>query len=216
MGSDKAKDPQAYDDELPQHTVTLGAYRIGRTPVTNGQYKAFVDATGSQAPGHWSNGQIPRGKENHPVVYVSWKDATAFCEWAGVRLLSEAEWEKAARGTDGRIYPWGNEAPDANRCNFNNIVKNVTTTEGTLCERDVSCGASTWQGNVWEWVSSRYGSYPYRVDDGREDQSSTDVRVLRGGSWFYEAWYVRSADRNRVDPDDRYDDVGFRVASPGL
>ena len=224
MGSDKAKDSQTYGDELPQHTVTLGTYRIGRTPVTNAQYKVFVGATGSQAPGHWSNGGIPRGKEDHPVISVSLQDAQAFCQWAGARLPTEAEWEKAARGTDGRIYPWGNEAPDKDRCNFNMNVKD-TTPVGRYLVGASPYGVLDMAGNVWEWTSSAWGksvskpdfAYPYGPGDGREDQSRTDVRrVLRGGSWDLVARDVRSASRNWDNPGSRYDDVGFRVASPGL
>ncbi|HQY93952.1 SUMF1/EgtB/PvdO family nonheme iron enzyme, partial [Caldilinea sp.] len=125
MGSDKQKDAQARDNELPQHTVPLPAYRIARVPVTNIQYLAFVQATGQKTPQHWKDGQIPEGKEEHPVVYVSWQDAVAFCKWASevtgtmIRLPTEAEWEKAARGTDGRLSPWGDEKPTQDLCNFN-------------------------------------------------------------------------------------------------
>ncbi len=116
MGSDPMRDRQAYEDEKPQHKVNLAAYQLAKTLVTNRQYQAFVDATGHSAPRNWQGGKTPSGKEDHPVAYVDWQDAVEFCRWAGLRLPSEAEWEKGARGTDGRLYPWGNEAPDENRC----------------------------------------------------------------------------------------------------
>ena len=252
MGSDKAMDPQAYDDELPQHTVTLPRYRIARVPVTVAQFAVFVQATGHVTTaekegsswtwtGKWEQvkgamWRAPRGpgsdvsqKGEHPVTCVSWLDAAAFCTWAGVRLPSEAEWEKAARGSstgsgDGRIYPWGNEAPDANRCNFNMNVKD-TTAVGQYPKGLSPYGVLDMAGNVWEWTSSAWGkgfekpdfAYPYNPGDGREDQSSTDVRrVLRGGSWNNEARNVRSANRNRNDPGNRNDNAGFRVASHGF
>jgi len=120
MGSDKGRDPQAYDDELPQHRVMLPGYWIGRYPVTVAQFRAFVEASGYQP----KDSDSLNGPDNHPVVYVTWHDALPFCRWLSERtglpvtLPSEAEWEKAARGTDGRIYPWGNGPPDESRCNF--------------------------------------------------------------------------------------------------
>lgn len=248
MGSDKAKDGQAYDDELPQHTVTLAAYRIGRVPVTVAQFAAFVQATvyvttaekeGSSRAwtgSKWedvkgASWRAPRGpgsdvsqKGEHPVTCVSWLDAVAFCMWAGVRLPSEAEWEKAARGVDGRIYPWGNESPDAKLCNFNMNVKD-TTAVGQYPKGVSPYGVLDMAGNVWEWTNSAWEksadkpdfAYPYNPGDGREDQSRTDVRrVLRGGGWYNGARYVRSAGRPRLVPGSRFNLVGFRVASPGL
>ena len=257
MGSDQAKDPQASDAELPQHTVTLGAYRIGRVPVTVGQFGAFVQATGHVTTAEkegWSyawtgskweqvkgaSWRAPRGpgsdvsqKGEHPVTCVSWQDAVAFCQWAGVRLPTEAEWEKAARGPStspstgsggGRIYPWGDEAPDASRCNFNMNVKD-TTPVGQYPQGASPYGVLDMAGNVWEWTSGAWGksfekpdfAYPYASADGREDQSRTDVRlVLRGGSWHDEAGNVRSALRSGYVPGSRFNFVGFRVASPGL
>ena len=114
MGSDKQEDPLARDNEVPQHRLYLPAFQIARYPVTNAQYQVFVAATNRQAPDHWDDGRIPTDRENHPVINVSWYDARAFCDWMSdvtnqtIRLPSEAEWEKAARGTDGRIWPWGN------------------------------------------------------------------------------------------------------------
>ncbi len=176
----------------------LPAYQLARTPVTNAQYKAFVDATGYRAPDHWQHGRIPVGKQDHPVVNVSWNSAQAYCGWIGLRLPTDQEWEKGARGTDGREYPWGNQAPDANRCNFD---KNVGDT--TLVTRYPS-GASPYglldmAGNVWEWCEDWY-------DSAHRD------RVLRGGSWFYGYTLVRSAFRKRNNPGNRGDGLGFRCA----
>jgi len=258
MGSDKAVDPEAQDDELPQHRLNLAEYWIGKTEVTNGQFAAFVAATSykttaeQEGSGYVFTGsdwedvkgaswQQPSGpgsdvkeKANHPVVLVSWHDAVAFGQWVSqvtgrtVRLPSEAEWEKAARGMDGRIFPWGNTWDGARvdfcdqQCDGSwkdasvNDGYRTTAPVGTYTNGVSPYGAFDLAGNVWEWVSSKYGSYPYRPNDGREDRSSTDGRVLRGGSWNNEAWDVRPGDRGRLDPGRRVGDVGFRVASPGL
>ena len=124
MGSDPKVDKDASADEQPQHRLYLPEFYIGKYPVTNEQYAAFVKAARQAAPQHWKNGQIPAGKGDHPVVDVSWQDAVAFCRWLSqasgkaIRLPTEAEWEKAARGSDGRIYPWGNDPPTKELCNF--------------------------------------------------------------------------------------------------
>ena len=221
MGSDKTQDPQAYDDELPQGRVTLPEYWIGKTEVTNAQYATFVTSAGHAAPPDWSGGRMPEGKENHPVTNVTWDDAVAFSQWAGrvagrtIRLPSEAEWEKAARGADGRIYPWGNDPPDEKLCNFNNNAGH-TTPVGTY-----PAGASPYDvldmaGNAWEWTDSLYMAYPYQTADGREDPNARGARVLRGGSFDNVSQSVRCAIRNWYNPGNRYDIFGFRVVSPGL
>ena len=117
MGSDPSVDKDAYGDEQPQHTLHLPDYYLAKTPVTNAQYVAFVQATDHAPPRHWkSERKPPRGKENHPVVWVTWHDAVAYCDWLSkvtgepYHLPSEAEWEKGARGSDERIYPWGNQS----------------------------------------------------------------------------------------------------------
>ncbi|MBI1882373.1 MAG: SUMF1/EgtB/PvdO family nonheme iron enzyme, partial [Chloroflexi bacterium] len=115
MGSDPAQDKNARKDEQPQHRVYVSEFYIGKYTITNEQYAVFVQATKHRAPIYWKKGKIPAGKENHPVFYVSWDDAVVFCKWLSqetgrtFRLPTEAEWEKAARGTDGRIYPWGDQ-----------------------------------------------------------------------------------------------------------
>ncbi len=226
MGSDKQTDPNARDDELPQHRVTLSEYAIARVPVTNAQYKHFVDATHHAKPSHWTNGEIPKGLENHPVVYVSWQDAVDFCQWAKVRLPTEAEWEKAARGTDGRIYPWGNQPPSADRANFSpsglrSFVRAFQSAATTPVE-NYPLGASPYgllhmAGNVWEHVAVWYNGVYYANSPTENPQGPTSGirRVVRGGSFVHHIGDVRCAYRFGIDPDLRFSFVGFRVVSPG-
>ena len=190
----------------PQHEVMLPAYQIGIYPVTNAQYLRFVEATGRA----WRSdeGRRPE-KATCPVAYVSWHDARAYCAWltgvwraegtiaAGetVRLPTEAEWEKAARGTDGRTYPWGG-AWEATRCNTRELALGGTTPVGTFAEGRSPYGCLDMAGNVWEWTLSLWGrwtgeraelqfSYPYGSADGRENLGAGDdmLRVVRGGSF---------------------------------
>lgn len=212
MGSSEL-DGMAADDEKPQHPVYLPRYEIARTPVTNAQYKAFLDATGRRAPDHWHGGQIPTGLEAHPVVNVSWEDALAFCQWAGLRLPTEAEWEKAARGTDGRLWPWGNVAPDMRRCNFNDNVR------GTVPVGQYPAGASPYglldmAGNVWEWCADYYDAEYYIKSPSEAPTGPARglARVLRGGSWTNDARRVRAAARSSRSPVFRGENVGFRPA----
>ncbi|MFN8494027.1 MAG: SUMF1/EgtB/PvdO family nonheme iron enzyme [Caldilineaceae bacterium] len=220
MGSDRHQDPLAHDDELPQHRLCLPEYRITRTAITNAQYQRFIEATGYPHPEHWVNGHIPVGKEQHPVVHVSWHDAQAFCDWAGVQLPTEAEWEKAARGAQGCLYPWGDEDPNDQLCNFNMDVGD-TTPVGSYPSGMSLYGLSDMAGNVWEWTSSLWGQdgrdpkfgYPYCPDDGRENLAAEDtvLRVLRGGAFFNFKKQVRCAYRHANEPNFRDDNIGFRV-----
>jgi formylglycine-generating enzyme required for sulfatase activity len=198
-------------DEQPIHQVYLSEYQIARHPVTNAQYELFVKANSYAAPKHWKNKKIPPGKENHPVVNVSWKDAQTFCAWAGVRLPTEAEWEKAARGTDGRKYPWGNEPPTEELCNFNSNVGD-TTPIGSYPKGASPYGVLDMAGNVWEWVNDWYDEKYYSVSPSVNPQgpASGTRRVLRGGSWFNGDGNVRSARRSIFDPDVWINFVGFR------
>ena len=221
MGSDPKKDNQAGGHEQPQHTVYLPEYLIGKYPVTNGQYLAFVQAVRYEKPPYW-DGEILKDKREHPVVYVTWVDALAFCAWLSkvssrqVGLPSEAEWEKAARGTDGRIYPWGNEAPDAQRCNFNNNVKDTTPVGKYSPQGDSPYLCADMAGNVWEWtrtISDDKFNYPYKSDDGREDLRQEDAwRAIRGGAFNLSEVRVRCASHNGDDQRFGWDlDLGFRV-----
>ncbi len=204
-----------HDDEKPQHAVNLPAFYIAKTPVTNAQYKRFVDVQGYQVPSHWENGQIPKGKEHLPVVNVSWRDAMAFCQWAGVQLPSEAQWEKAARGTNGRLYPWGNEQPTAKLCNFYDSKIGDTTPVGNYPDGASPYCCLDMAGNVWEWTSSLFKGYSYDLKDGREELKDSGHRTLRGGAFDLNVSYVRCTYRSDGEPDVRYDALGFRVVSPG-
>jgi serine/threonine-protein kinase len=224
MGSDPAKDQGAADDEQPQHSVYVPEFTIARYAVTNLQYAAFVRATEYRVPEHWKSDKIPSGKENHPVVYVSWHDAVAFCEWLSretgrsFRLPTEAEWEKAARGTDGRIYPWGNEPPTPELCNFGFNVGGTTSVGQYSPQGDSPYGCADIAGNVREWTQNLYRSYPYDPADGREERGAGEfienLRVLRAGSWYHNRDSARCAYRSWDGPLDSSDYYGFRCVSP--
>jgi formylglycine-generating enzyme required for sulfatase activity len=165
----------------------------------------------------------PFSLSNHPIVGVNWYEALAYCHWLTevwraegkiaedevVRLPTEAEWEKAARGTDGRRYPWGDD-PDPNRANYDETGINSTSAVGCFPHGVSPYDCLDMAGNVWEWTTSLLQKYPYRADDGREDLSSSDSRVLRGGSWIYNRVDARSASRLSRYPDLRDYFIGFR------
>ena len=201
------------------HRLHLDTFWISRVPITNAQYRFFVEATGQAPPRHWENGRPPKGKESHPVVNVSWRDALAYCEWLSgatgkqITLPSEAEWEKAARGDrDRREYPWGDEW-DATRCNNYELGLGDTTPVGIFPEGASPYGVLDLAGNVWEWTRSHFRKYPYDPGDGRENlEAGDDVhRVLRGGSFDDGARLVRAACRSWNYPFYRFGDDGFRV-----
>jgi formylglycine-generating enzyme required for sulfatase activity len=219
------------DDEKPQHEVTLRAYRIGKYPVTNAQYLRFVEAI--DCDWQTAEGRKPE-KANHPAVDLIWHDARAYCVWLTqqwhaekriadteeVRLPTEAEWEKAARGMDGREWAWGNDW-DETKCNSSELGLNDTSPVGMFPAGGSPYGCLDMSGNVWEWTVSLWGEsfgspefkYPYHTDDGRENAGSGDevLRVLRGGSFFSDQVSARCAYRGWYWPDYRRRFYGFRI-----
>jgi len=220
-----------FDREQPQHEVTLIPFEIGRYPVTNAEYAAFVEATGHTVPRHWREGRFPEELADHPVVHVTWRDALAYVAWLRerteqpYRLPSEAEWEKAARGEDGRLWPWGNDWDPA-RANCKPAGPGKTTPVGQYSPAgDSPYGAADVAGNVWEWCSSLWGDdpgessfgYPFRADDGRENLETSGLRIMRGGSWRSDnPGIVRCAYRYGYPPVNWYVTLGFRVARGSL
>jgi len=200
-----------YDSEKPPHTVYLDAFWIDKFEVTNALYKKCVDVGKCSAPSErkFYNAQY----DNYPVIYVSWNDANAFCAWAGKRLPTEAEWEKSARGTDGRVYPWGS-AFDKNLVNSFEGGKGDTTTVGSYPGGVSPYGAMDMAGNVWEWVADWYDEkyYSNSPRNNPKGPSSGQYRVLRGGSWVGLQKGVRASVRFLNLPDDRSSGVGFRCA----
>jgi iron(II)-dependent oxidoreductase len=218
-------------DEAPGHPVTLAAFAIDRTPVTNAEFAQFLNAIGPRdsggarfyddddedarihraADGAW---RADPGYESHPVVEVPWRGAREYCARAGKRLPTEAEWEKAARGTDGRRYPWGAALPDATRARYG-AKYNATVPVGSYPKGASPWGALDMAGNVWQWTSSLYRPYPYRADDGREDPDSPDVRATRGGGHDSPGEGIAATQRGRNlsrTPAAGHHNIGFRCA----
>jgi sulfatase modifying factor 1 len=234
-------------DQRPVHRVTVGEFFIGRFPVTNDEYAKFIRATGHRAPSVdeapaiaaggletvfrdlaapyvWQGGQPPAGHANHPVVLVQYDDAVAYCSWLSevtqriVRLPTEAEWEKAARGgADGQRYPWGNDFDPA-ACSYlaDASVKRSRGTRPTGTYPANAYGLCDMIGNVWEWVSDWYDAEYYGRDDHRNPggPDAGTLRVVRGGSWVTDDLeMLRSSYRHQVPPDTYAYSVGFRIAS---
>jgi formylglycine-generating enzyme required for sulfatase activity len=204
--------------------VHLDPYYLDRTPVTNTMFGVFIEATGYKPTdagakrflAHWRNGKPPRGEEKHPVVYVSWFDARAYASWAGSRLLTEAEWEKAARGTDGRRYPWGRAEPKPTHANFGRH-RDRTTPVGAFPEGASPFGILDLAGNVWEWCEDAYDEDFYAKGPSMNPKLASAPNkklghVMRGGSFMYDARALRTYARMGFDPHYRFAEGGFRCA----
>ncbi len=215
MGSNPIEPVTSYPDESPQHQIDLEEFFISVKPITNAQYQKFVESTGYKKPGHWIGGEVPAKKREHPVTYIDWEDANAFANWCGASLPSEAQWEKSARGSDGRLFPWGDEKPTNQDANFGNGIGD-TTEVGIYKSGESIFGVLDLAGNVWEWTSSMHSAYPYNSNDGREDVNAWGARVVRGGNYLSAAKNIRCADRHSIYPTARDIYIGFRVATKNL
>jgi formylglycine-generating enzyme required for sulfatase activity len=219
MGSAQG-DSEAWDDEKPQHQVTLSEYYIDKYEVTNRQYKRFCDGTSRSYPPDPGFDSLPNyflSYPDFPAVDVTWVDATAYCTWAGKQLPTEAEWERAARGTDARKYPWGGSSPDGSRCNIwsNDDGYFYTAPVGHYPNGASPYGCMDMAGNVWEWCNDWYDAsyYSSSPTNNPPGPSSGSSRVYRGGSWVNDAGDARSASRPGTDPSSWNDDLGFRCSA---
>ncbi|HEX9996629.1 MAG TPA: SUMF1/EgtB/PvdO family nonheme iron enzyme [Abditibacterium sp.] len=196
--------PLTANDARPRHRAQTGAFWIDKTEVTCAQYQKFCEATGFPTPPDWVNGTFAAGKADFPVTRVNWYEATAYARWSGKRLPTEAEWEKAARGAEGRLYPWGNDWDPS---------RSVSSGDGPLAVGSRPTGASPYgaldmTGNVMEWTSSWFDGYPNSPTS--QPDFGTKFKVARGGAWMGNptgsmAWY-----RSVNQPRSRIEWIGFR------
>lgn len=203
------------EDARPVHRVRLAAFQMSRCEVTHAQYARFLQATGRQAPAHWTNNRF--GNDLQPVVGVSWEDADAYCRWAGGRLPTEAEWEYAARGTDGRPYPWGREPVDATRAAYHlDVGFGATKPVGGAPAGASPFGVLDMAGNVFEWCSDWYAADAYgrSAAENPAGPSTGEQRVIRGGAWISLPDACHAAARGHFPPGSRSLLIGIRVVRP--
>ena len=199
-----------YRDETPLHEVTLPAFQIDKFPVTVSDYEIYRDATRKPAPREHDNGRFNHPRQ--PIVGLSWKEARDYCHWAKKRLPTEKEWEKAARGKDGRYYPWGNE-PDALNANIRGKgdVYRYTNKVGEIPENASPFGVMDLAGNVWEWTEDWYKPHPENQYDN--ELYGERFKVIKGGSWNSNLDLARSSVRGKALPDQQKNYIGFRCAA---
>lgn len=217
-------------DERPAHRVFVAGFWIDQNLATNAALAEFLNAVGTQnargerlfddddndARIHRQGAQwrADHGFETHPVVEATWAGARDYCAWCGKRLPTEPEWEKAARGDDGRRYPWGDAAPDASRAHYG-ARWGETAPVGRRPASTSPYGALDMAGNAWQWVVSLYRPYPYRADDGREDPASTETRSTRGGGYDWPSEAMTTTQRGRTlsrAPRAGHHNIGLRCA----
>ncbi|HEY1012293.1 MAG TPA: SUMF1/EgtB/PvdO family nonheme iron enzyme, partial [Herpetosiphonaceae bacterium] len=208
-------------NEQPTTAISMPAFYLDRTEVTNAQYSAFISATGHPLPlnafdpvglAAWNaDGTFPLSLTDHPVVNVTWADADAYCAWRAKRLPTEAEWERAAKGDGQPTWPWGDQW-NLENANIAESGRGTTAPVGTHPGGAGPYGTLDLAGNVWEWTSTIYRPYPYDPADGREDAASENPRVLRGGSWLDDRRAVHGSGRNSFQSTLSNNNVGFRCA----
>ena len=210
-------------DEAPMHIRFLEAYLIEQYPVTNAEYAAFVQATNHPAPVHWKNRNFAPEDANLPVVHVSWHDSNAYAQWIDKRLPTEAEWEKACRGPDGRIYPWGNTfvPNDPESTETSQILTGHLTSVGIRPATVSPYGVGESAGNVWEWTADWYQPYPDPKRQKSKRATNDKHKTLRGGSWLEvqdgtAERYFRCANRLHAPPDYTAGNIGFRCVRETL
>jgi formylglycine-generating enzyme required for sulfatase activity len=206
MGS---PDGEGEPDERPQHRVYISEFLIDKTEVTWRQFRKFAEATGSRLPPEPTSGS----PNDYSVSFILWGEAKAFCEWAGGRLPTEAEWEKAARGTDGWEYAWGNDW-DPRRCNSISGGMHQPESAGAYPGCLTPYGVLDMPGGMWEWCSDRYAESYYAESESRDPKGPTAgrLRVMRGGAWMSQPMWLRAAYRAKRGPTSRNADHGFRCA----
>jgi formylglycine-generating enzyme required for sulfatase activity len=201
-------------DEFPQRRVFVDDFYIDLHEVTNAQYKVFLDSTKVEAPPKWIDNSYGLGEDGLPVISITWEEATAYAKWVHKRLPTEAEWEKAARGVDGRTFPWGDSFDRALANNGEQLMPIMSYPAGISVY-----GCYDMAGNASEWVDGRYEAYPRGPDDflprgvpDRHEMFSKERRVYRGGSWNTFSKYLRCANREHTSPGKKWIYVGFRCA----
>jgi formylglycine-generating enzyme required for sulfatase activity len=215
---DTSSDPNAQASEFPQHSVYLDSFTIDQHEVTNSQYALCVRSGACTPPPEKSIFTLSRyyGQwkyANYPVVKMNWNQANAYCQWAGRRLPTEAEWEKAARGTDGRLYPWGNAEPEASLANFWQNA-GVTAEVCSYPNGNSPYGLCDMAGNAWEWVADWYGETYYQNSPGSNPTGPTSgvYRSMRGGDWYLGDHFLRAANRGMYYPNEWDWGYGIRCA----